>query len=648
MKPVRSFLHGALLAFLALASTHGFALTLGRLQGAALVGRELDVSVQVQFAPEEGLSASCFDAEVRYGDGLVERSRVSVGLQDAASGAAPRVRITAAARVDDAIVSIDLKTRCGPKTSRHYVLLADVLSESGETSAEGARPPGVTAKVASTTPVATPASSSGSAPDAAGKNAPSVPNPKPAAKPVAKPAAKPVAPAAKVAPQAGDKLAVVSAGPAGASTSAAASSVAAVEALQHRIEAIELWQLKSTAHEDLQKSAERANRLQADIQNLKIISAKNQQNLQTLSAAMEVRDSSGVELYLVGAVGALVVLSLGAVAFVYNRMRTQSADNAPWWLGGAPKSAATATQRQPLLDEPELPAISLPAVLTSTPAWQEATQPFVAKSSPLAQGEPEPEMNLVDLDIDLDAVAAEESFATQQIPVSATTEALPPVDFTHSVPNAIRTINTTEMLDIRQQADFFMALGQHDNAIALLESSVRESVEVNPLVFLDLLKIFHTLGRRNEFEHYREEFNLHFTGRVPPFADFLQEGNGLDSYDDLCQQIVVLWPTEYTIDYLEQCMVRTPNDHPDQGVDLQAFKDLLLLYGVLRRLDQPADSGLIPFSTSRTSHAPITVAASIAGGLPELPVSVEPRRLRVGIQAPTVARSISIWILNWI
>jgi hypothetical protein len=166
----------------------------------------------------------------------------------------------------------------------------------------------------------------------------------------------------------------------------------------------------------------------------------------------------------------------------------------------------------------------------------------------------------------------------------------------------LKAINTKEMLDVRQQAEFFMALGQHDEAVRLLESNITESADVNPLVFLDLLKILHTLSRRTEFERYREEFNRQFTGRIPGYSHFLMEGNGLEAYDDICQQIIVLWPTEYTIDFIEQCLVRVPEDDPDQGIDLEAFKDLLLLYGVLKRLDQTADSAVKPFSASRTAN----------------------------------------------
>jgi hypothetical protein len=159
------------------------------------------------------------------------------------------------------------------------------------------------------------------------------------------------------------------------------------------------------------------------------------------------------------------------------------------------------------------------------------------------------------------------------------------------------------MLDVRQQAEFFMALGQHDEAIKVLESSINESAEANPLVYLDLLKLFHTLSRRAEFDRYRDDFNLQFTGLVSGYARFQMEGNGLDNYADICNQIVALWPSDDALDYIEMCLVRQPQDEPGQGFDLEAFRDLLTLHGVLRRLDSAVDSAMVPFSASRLGNS---------------------------------------------
>lgn len=62
-------------------SAHAF--TLGHLRGAAVLGRPLDVTVQVQVGPEEVLSSSCVTAEVFYAE--ARQSAVKVTAEPAAS-----------------------------------------------------------------------------------------------------------------------------------------------------------------------------------------------------------------------------------------------------------------------------------------------------------------------------------------------------------------------------------------------------------------------------------------------------------------------------------------------------------------------------------------------------------------------------------
>ena len=76
---------------------------------------------------------------------------------------------------------------------------------------------------------------------------------------------------------------------------------------------------------------------------------------------------------------------------------------------------------------------------------------------------------------------------------------------------SLKALNTREMLDVRQQAEFFMTLGQHEDAIGMLKDSIDGSPDSNPLVYLDLLRLLHTLGRKTEFDQYRDDFNALFT-----------------------------------------------------------------------------------------------------------------------------------------
>lgn len=144
-----------------------------------------------------------------------------------------------------------------------------------------------------------------------------------------------------------------------------------------------------------------------------------------------------------------------------------------------------------------------------------------------------------------------------------------------------------------------MTLGQHEEAVGLLKDSLDRSADSNPLVYLDLLKVLHTLGRKVEYDQYRAEFNALFTGYVPPYAEFNQAREGLESSPDVCQAICARWPSQEVVDYIEASMVRAPGQEPVRGFELEAFRDLLLLHSIAQRMASDVDTGLQPFSAVR-------------------------------------------------
>ena len=86
---------------------------------------------------------------------------------------------------------------------------------------------------------------------------------------------------------------------------------------------------------------------------------------------------------------------------------------------------------------------------------------------------------------------------------------------------------------------------------------------------------------------------------MPDYDHFLEEGNDLETYAGVCRQIVSMWGTDEVIEYIEQCLVRSSVDELGHNFDLEAFRDLLLLHGLMRRMDRDPDSDLIPFIASR-------------------------------------------------
>jgi hypothetical protein len=602
MQPIFKTIFAACSVALMLASTSTPAVTLGRLRGSVLLGKELDVSVNVQFAADEDGSATCFDADVNYGDTPLERSRITVHTQPGPQANSQIVRISSPAKVNEAVVSVNLKAACGPKAARRYVLLSDVLSETLASDPVAASPNMPDAERSQST-IALPAA------------------PVPATGPVATPAKASPAPVAKKTP-AGARLKLTPLAN-GAATDVAAAvgkpvNSAAIDELQRRVEVLEKAQAGNSIAEQSLQSGTRAKALEADVESLRIATAKNQKNLHAVLVALDGIPTQDYGRSLVYFLAVLLAFCLAALAYIVLRVRNGGFDAAPWWSSGEDR-LATAAKALATAPAPVAPASG---VATGPAHIMEPSAVALANRGGPATVQSRP--------VDLDTDATRSTVVMDVRPVQPFVDAMTPIsprashlEFAPSNTGTIKAINTKDMLDVRQQAEFFMALGQHDDAVRLLETNIRESVDANPLVFLDLLRILHTLSRRADFERYREEFNLQFTGRILDYANFLSEGNGLDAYEDICQQIVVLWPTEYTIDFIEQCLVRTPEDDPEQGIDLEAFKDLLLLYGVLRRLEQTDDSAYLPFSTSRTANA--TPAGFAAGkaeerSSPPLPV----------------------------
>lgn len=596
MKLNRKTVVWGLLATLLLASTCGFALTLGRVRGAAIVGKPLDVSVAVQSSADDDLSAACIDADVYFGDTPLERSRVNISVQPGAQPDSRLVRLTSDASVDEPLVRLVLRTVCNTKTSRTYVLLSDVLSDTAMPASASVASPAVTQ---AERPAIAPAAATVVAKEGAVKSTSKV------------------HPALKLVPATPGAGAAVA-----AKTGRAANlSATAMEDLQRRVDEIAKWQANSNLAEDVQKSEARAKAMEADIKGLQAVAAKNQQSIEMVAAAVESNSSQNHVTAIAYALGAVLLMCLAGLVYVATRKGASGLGAAPWWSGQEDRAntppASVATSGRASAHAPLVAAESRPAKLQPTPVVEQEASPTATSHPVVTLPVASSAAADASASADISSIAAFNNLSASRARTGARQ------DFSHSGPGNLKSINTREMLDVRQQAEFFMALGQHDEAVRLLESNIKGSNDYNPLVFLDLLKIFHTLGRRTEFESYREEFNAQFTGRIPSYADFLLEGNGLDAYEDICEQIVVLWPSEYTVDFIEQCLVRLPEDDPEQGIDLEAFRDLLLLYGVLKRLDQGYDSNLAAFSTSRaepTQNSSINAALGAATA----PLPVDP------------------------
>ncbi len=633
MKLHRNSLFAILGVALCCAAFSSSALTLGRAKGAVLVGQALKLAVPIRLEAGEGASALCFDADVFYGDNRLDVNRVIVTHDASPQSLTANVYVSALASVDEPVVTVYLRFGCESKTTRRYVLLAEPASEAvapGKAQAPPLASLPVVPSAVSQASQRSPLPSVADAPQSAASNQTgsgtnkAAKRPKPS-KPVseapgnaadhAPPALPPVLPTVK---KNGLGRAHLKLDPLDltdiqdpALKLSAELAMPAVEDLGKREQASALWRSLNATAQDLLGAEKRRQSLEADLKSLHDVTTKNQQLLQDLSGRLEQAEAERYANPLVyGLLLALLLFGLG-LGYLWLSLSRRGLAHGPWWRG----AAAAPRSHAHMLEDEELDALADAAPpRPSTPRTNAGAQ-SQAPVTPTQRAT----AGLEDMDIDLlldeaptaapvvardvAAPAPVQKAAVQPVQTAATARAAGHQDFANSMASSFRAVNTQEMLDVRQQAEFFMTLGQHDEAVNMLKESIDSSATSNPLVYLDLLKVLHTLGRKSEYNEYRNGFNAIFSGHVPGYTEFKQGGSGLEAYPDVCSRIIALWPTEEAVSLIENCLVRDDGDKGVRGFDLEAFRDLLLLHSIARRIAASLDSGFQPFSAVKSGPA---------------------------------------------
>ena len=598
-------------------------MTLGRAGGAVLLGQPLKLSVPIQLESGEAVSALCFDADVFYGDTRQEASRVTVTTDNFPEKQSASVYVTSYANVDEPVVTVYLRVGCEYKSTRRFVLLADLASETVRPAPQFAVVPQtvsqtvlpVTAAVVEPDPVARAVNST------ADKKRRSL-EPDLASAKVAVLSAVPKAPPIR---RSHLKLMPLDLTVERDPTLKLSNELYLGESenLQKRAEAVALWKSLNATPQDILSADSLRRSVEAELKGLQSAVDQNRQSMKDLVGRLEAAESQRYANPLVyGLIGLVLLCSLG-LAYVFFRARQGGLITPPWWGDEEFTEKSELSSARTVVDD-------LPVTNSSRVS---AVQALSVVAPTHGDGESASGLTEVDIDLHLD----ESHFSNErEKPESGRAGLQNPsfdpssrssghADFEHSMATITRRdVNTQEMLDVRQQADFFMALGQHDEALGLLRDCVDGSAESNPLVYLDLLKMLHALGRKVEFDQYRSDFNALFSGHIPVYESFNQGGDGLEAYPDICNTIDAVWPSEQAIEYIEKCLVHSLDEETKQGMDLEAFRDLLMLHGVATRLASGSDSGLLPFLASRPS--PVEPGAGYAAEMNEFesPEGVQP------------------------
>ena len=194
---------------------------------------------------------------------------------------------------------------------------------------------------------------------------------------------------------------------------------------------------------------------------------------------------------------------------------------------------------------------------------------------------------------------------------------------------AARDVSIEELIDLEQQADFFVVLGQDEAAIDLLVEHLRQSGGSSPLPYLKLLEIHRRRDERREYERIRDRFNNRFNAYAPDWDTDLQHGRSLEDYSGVLPRLQGVWsrPLDAMAE-LEALLFRRSRG---ELFDLPAYRDVLMLYAVARDLNEREGGGggdvdlLLPLADggefSATAATPLTLpelrsaAPTVPGGI---------------------------------
>ncbi|MFN3376517.1 MAG: FimV family protein [Burkholderiaceae bacterium] len=626
---IRNSIFGASLWAVALGAS---ALSLGASRGSVVLGSPVDLSFDVEPDPGVELAASCISAALTAGSTPIDDARVRVSPLPDVRGRSPGVRVQASIALDEPVLTVVLSAGCSGRVSRTYTFLTDFPAAApARVPVDIARLPGAMALGGSLTAAApaVPANnqhsamvagrpadyasqpgSGGAAPRAAASTPVAARKPAASAATAAKPAPRlkartPEPPKSRLVMEPLDvwidtPLSLRSSG----ELNAAPSDTSTPE----REHAQAAWKALNTPLEVLIDQDRRVAQLEAQAQTLKSRMATEQGQAQArqqaLAAALEQRFAAE---WVYGLAGVSALLA-GLCGWLYSRQRRLLQAGAQ---GGWTQSVARTTMQGASEHELELSSSAPASVPASVEPWSNAhtlpVQPPVAGSSTAQSARvvvPEPPAMPASSATDATTAmpAIESAVAPRRSVAAEPASTVAPVvsqERVAGMPSVMHLLNAEDLFDIQQQAEFFISIGEHGHAVDILRGHIDNHGTSSPLAYIELLGLYHMLGRADDFNALRAEFSEHFNVLVPDFASFHRPGRGLEQYPDELAAIEAEWSTDAVLDRIEGYVSRAVGGRNAKLFDMVAFDDLLLLLAIAQTT--PASSRGAPPPRRRTT-----------------------------------------------
>ena len=601
----------------ALATQQVWALGFGRAVSDAVLGQAFTFTVPINVDPGERFGLDCMSTEVYYGDVQVLPNAVRTDLQRGTADNTWIVRITATAPVEEPIVEVALSAGCERRFTRRFTLFADPPS-LGTTAAQVA--PASDADARAETPAARDSATSLSSTSATGLSAgraarhgasavgtgrPRVVRKGPTmalaneldAAPAAAPSARHVVDAGS-ARKAGPRVATPS--PDEAPRLVLDTGVPHLKMdMEEPIIPVPSAAAGATIGlSDLDDPDTRQLRaLEQSIQAVKHDSQLQREQAQKLQAELAQSQSRSDWLpWLAG----LLAIALAAICALAWRLRQRNRIAHSDWFNESRLGAST----------PE-PAETPPALAPAADSRERAPVP-AASADAFADSQYLDDSDAGGVSVVHD-VAATRPLDRQAMAAAVVKEATP------------RELSVEELLDLEQQADFFIALGQEDAAVDLLMSHLRSAGGQSPLPYTKLLEIYRRQGDRSAYERTRARFNRRFNAYAPDWDTGPGAGRPLEDYPETVALLESAWHSPIdAMALLEGLLFK--RDDTSELFDLPAYRDVLLLYSLARDLWQHGGGHtgtqvdvLLPLDDSGALAAQVPYPSAREVNDPELP-----------------------------
>jgi len=148
-----------------------------------------------------------------------------------------------------------------------------------------------------------------------------------------------------------------------------------------------------------------------------------------------------------------------------------------------------------------------------------------------------------------------------------------------------RAMTAEELIDLEQQVDFFVALGQDEAAIDLMMGHVRNTGGSSPLPYLKLLEIYRRRDEREPYDRIRERFNRRFNAHAPSWGVDPESGKSLEDYPEVMSRLESAWSSPSSAVALLDVLLFKRDAGPT--FDVPAYRSLVFLYGIARELSGP-------------------------------------------------------------